>query len=217
MATIFTHPVVALGLTPWLNFQEKRKQIIFIACLLLITSSSYATSANKGGSKDPASLKGTKIGGGAATFVTCIHQRTWYNKRKKIWITTPVYAYAAGSSLLPCPAFSLEYEHPDNIVQIRDPNETEWGVYSVPIFDTGVHEHCNAKKQPQACALDEDGIPQCELTPGCIVSDSPTIPYNGSTRSALDLFKTKPSLINQGSANRVDPMNHCNVGHGNPL
>lgn len=36
MATIFTHPVVALGLTPWLNFQEKRRQIVFIAIILTI-------------------------------------------------------------------------------------------------------------------------------------------------------------------------------------
>ena len=36
MATIFTHPVVALGLSPYLNFSEKRKQIIFIASILTI-------------------------------------------------------------------------------------------------------------------------------------------------------------------------------------
>ena len=36
MATIFTHPAVALGLTPWLNFQEKKRQIVFIAIILTI-------------------------------------------------------------------------------------------------------------------------------------------------------------------------------------
>lgn len=36
MATIFTHPVVAIGLSPYLNFSEKRKQIIFIAIILTI-------------------------------------------------------------------------------------------------------------------------------------------------------------------------------------
>ena len=36
MATIFTHPVIAVGLSPWLDFQEKRKQIIFFAIILTI-------------------------------------------------------------------------------------------------------------------------------------------------------------------------------------
>ena len=36
MATIFTHPVVALGLSPCLGFHEKRKQIILIAVVLTI-------------------------------------------------------------------------------------------------------------------------------------------------------------------------------------
>jgi len=36
MPTIFTHPVVALGLSPCLSFREKRKQIIFIAIFLTI-------------------------------------------------------------------------------------------------------------------------------------------------------------------------------------
>lgn len=36
MATVFTHPVIAIGLSPWLNFKEKRKQIIFFAVILTI-------------------------------------------------------------------------------------------------------------------------------------------------------------------------------------
>ena len=36
MATIFTHPIVAIGLSPWLNFQEKRMQIVLFAMILTI-------------------------------------------------------------------------------------------------------------------------------------------------------------------------------------
>jgi len=36
LATIFTHPIIAVGLSPYLNFSEKRKQIIFIAAILTI-------------------------------------------------------------------------------------------------------------------------------------------------------------------------------------
>ncbi|MDH5600562.1 MAG: metal-dependent hydrolase [Gammaproteobacteria bacterium] len=36
MATIFTHPVIAIGLSPYLDLAEKRKQIILIAVILTI-------------------------------------------------------------------------------------------------------------------------------------------------------------------------------------
>jgi inner membrane protein len=36
MATIFTHPVIAIGLSPYLGINEKRKQVILIAVILTI-------------------------------------------------------------------------------------------------------------------------------------------------------------------------------------
>lgn len=36
MATIFTHPFVAVGLSPWLRFKEKHKLIVFVGIILTI-------------------------------------------------------------------------------------------------------------------------------------------------------------------------------------
>jgi hypothetical protein len=188
---------------------KKSKLILFIATLFVVSASSYAKSSKNDSSIDPSSLK-IGIGSSAGEFVTCLHQRTYTNERGEI-VTTPIYAYAEGPSTEPCPKFSKAFEHPANIWIVNDPNEIEWGVYSIPTLDPTVHAHCDTNKKKiikKPCPPNG----QCELPSGCTDYESSTMEYTGTTNSSIDFFKNKP-----GTTRFDDPEEHCVVAHGNPL
>jgi len=204
-------------------------QIIVILCLLIVTAFSYATSAEKDKSIDSSPINKVVPGHGVGlpptvgSLVTCIHQRSWLTKRNGRQYS-PIYVYAYINSLEPCPKFSLEFEHPDNIASIRNVHEIEWGVYSEPVFEPAIHEHCDLTPNiKQIC--DSDG--HCTLSPGCTDYDVLTNPYVGTTTSSIGASKTnfgvinpntiKPIAINRrsGSTKEVHQGDHCDVGHGN--
>jgi hypothetical protein len=193
------------------------KQLTFIACLLLMGSLSYAMTSEKDKPINKSVKNKDGFGGlpsPIATLVSCIHQVTKYNKRGQP-IVKKAYAYAMVSSLEACPQFSREFEHEDNEISAHDLQNVEWGVLSEPEFDPGHHGHCVFTPVVSRACIEG----QCELTPLCDEYNSLTNPYTGSTSSliGLDKFLNDSNKASIGSNKDLTILEHCNVGHGNPL
>jgi len=186
-----------------MKHMKNTKKIILIACLLLITSISYARAIKK---EDSPLVKGP-IGG--STYKSCVHQTSWLNEQE-VRVYGPAYAYYTVFGMEPCPEFSNQFEHPQNIITGSELANIQWGALSVPVSEPNTHGHCDVRRQLSLICVNGN---TCNLSPTCTNYDHPTL---------SPFIPTIPSLIPigkhiHGSAKRVDPENHCQLGHGNPL